>query len=111
MFLLRKYIKINEFGCQIGLQMSQPGFGDRVKEPPPQNHPKGDLHPKLHFHNQIITEINDLEALFKTLKSNVEIRNRLVKEPSPKPSKGDLPPKLYFHYKIITEMYDLAALF
>ena len=88
MCLLKKYIKINEFGCQIGLQMSQPGFGDRVKEPPPQNHPKGDLPPKLHFHNNIITKINDLEALLGIKNSEVEIRNPLVKEPAPKPSQS-----------------------
>ena len=48
---------------------------------PPQNHTKGDLHPKLHFHNQIITEINDLEALLRIKNSEVEIRNPRVKEP------------------------------
>ena len=53
---------------------------------PPQNHPKGDLPPKLHFHNKIVIEINDFEGLLRIQNSEVEIRNPLVKEPAPKQS-------------------------
>ena len=55
---------------------------------PPKNHPKGDLPPKLHFHNRITPEINDLEALLGIKNSEVEIRNPTVNEPAPKPSQS-----------------------
>ena len=63
---------------------------------PPPNHHKADLHPKLHFHNKIITEIDDLEALLRIKNSEVEIRNPLVKEPTPKPSQSRFPSQTLF---------------